>query len=136
MKNKRHIRTSQKAAAALRIENARLLGIIKAKNNADYARENLANIIEENNATTVTPFLLVNNGWEAYCNNELISQFAKGAFNVKFNHHSRITNKVEFFGNFRDNRVELRKPTITVGEINQILQMFGCPDRLQVSNEF
>ena len=136
MKNKKHIRSNGKMAARLRRELSRLGGIVRAKNNADAARQSLADEITAHNDTAITPFLMVRNGWEAYCNNELMSQFAKGAFNVKFNNHSRVTNKVEFFGNFRDNRVELRKPTITVGEINQILQMFGCPDRLQVFNEF
>lgn len=136
MKNKNHIRTNGKTAARLRREVARLGGIVRAKNNVDAARQSLADELTAHNDTVITPFLMVRNGWEAYCNNELMAHFAKGAFNVKFNHLSRITNKVEFFGNFRDNRVELRKPTITVGEINQILQIFGCPDRLQVFKDF
>lgn len=136
MKQKKHIRSNGKTAAMLRRELSRLGGIVRAKNNADAVRQSLADEITAHNGTAITPFLMVRNGWEVYCDNVLSTQCAKGAFNVKFNHHSRITNKVEFFGNFRDNRVELRKPTITVGEINQILQIFGCPDRLQMFREF
>lgn len=133
MKNKRHIRTSQKAAAALRIENARLLGTIKAKNNADYARENLANIIEENNATEITACLLTRNKWQALYANCKAAEFVKGTFRIKFT--KNLFGKVEFVGNCRDNRIELRKPTITVGEVNAIMQMFESTERI-VNNKY
>lgn len=136
MKNKKHIRSNGKTAARLRRELARLGGIVRAKNNADAARQSLADELTAYNDTVITPYLLTLNKWTACCNNALTAHFTHGAFVMKFYKHPHITNKTEFVGNFRDNRVELRKPTITVGEINQIMQIFGCPDRLQALNVF
>lgn len=130
MKNKSHIRTNQKTAAALRREVARLGGIIKAKNNADAARESLVSIMDENNAIKVTPDLLEANGWHIRDDGKMAIGH-KGAFQFVFYKEISV---VSFGGNYHANRIELRKPSITIGEVNNIMQIFGNPERLHKTN--
>ena len=131
MKRKKHKRTSQKAATRLRQDCARLGGIVTAKNNADAARKSLDDAIAAYNATEVTPFLLVQNGWQAMCNNCKCTMLSKGAFTVKFIKDEHISNKVELIGNYRDNRIELRKPKLTLGTINTIFTIFDYAEQLK-----
>lgn len=132
MKNKRHTRANGKTVAALRREVARLGGIITAKNNADAARESLVSIIDENNAINVTPYLLVQNGWTMH-DNAVVTEGVKGTFKIVFYKKSNSNINVELHGNNYANRIELRKASITVGEVNNIMQIFGNSERLQAT---
>ena len=129
MKNKRHTRANGKTVAALRREVARLGGIIRAKNNADAARESLVSIMDENNAIEVTPYLLMRNGWTMH-DNAIITEGVKGTFKIVFYKKSNSNINVELHGNNYANRIELRKPSLTIGEVNQIMQLFGNFERL------
>lgn len=136
MKNTRHTRTNGKTVAALRREVARLGGIIKAKENADAARKSLEDVLSENNNTVVTPYILMQNGWTMH-DNALSTVGSKGAFQMIFYKKDCTFNKmVGFSGNHLANLIELRKPQITVGEINQIMQLFGNSVRLQISKPY
>lgn len=136
MKNKKHTRANQRTVAALRREVARLGGIITAKKNVDAARESLVSIMDETNNTVVTPYILMQNGWTMH-DNALSTVGYKGAFQMIFYKKDGTFNKrVMFSGNHLANLIEVCKPQITVGEVNQIMQIFGNSVRLQVSKPY
>ena len=136
MKNKKHIRSNGKTAAMLRRELSRLGGIVRAKNNADVARESLISIMDETNNTVVTPYILMMNGWTMH-DNALSTVGYKESFQMIFyKEDGTFKKRVKFSGNHLANLIEVCKPQITVGEINQIMQLFGNSVRLQVSKPY